>query len=248
MSEAHVVLVDISTFIFRSFHAAQGEFATADAVSIFRRLLQRLLQELRKSNPPTHLAAVFDAPGPTFRNAIYPDYKAHRSPGPDSLIPQLPLLHAVVQECGLPRVEQAGFEADDLIASYARQARARGATVTIVASDKDLMQLVTDKVTMFDPTKGRRIGRTEVIEKFGVPPEKVVEVQALAGDSTDNVPGVPSIGVKTAAQLIVEYGDLETLLARIAESEQSKVRQALLDNAEQAGFRAGWCSSMTRSH
>ena len=170
----------------------------------------------------------------TFRNKLYPDYKAHRPPAPDDLIPQFALIREAVRAFDLPCLEQGGFEADDLIATYAREAGERGATTTIVSSDKDLMQLVTDKVTMYDTMKDRRIGIPEVIEKFGVPPEKVVEVQALAGDSTDNVPGVPGIGVKTAAQLIVEYGDLETLLLRAGEIKQPKRREALIENAEKA--------------
>ena len=172
----------------------------------------------RPTNRPTHLAIIFDKSEITFRNKLYPDYKAHRPPAPDDLIPQFALIREAVRAFDLPCLEQVGFEADDLIATYARQAGERGATTTIVSSDKDLMQLVTDKVTMYDTMKDRRIGIPEVIEKFGVPPEKVVEVQALAGDSTDNVPGVPGIGVKTAAQLIVEYGDLETLLGAPARS------------------------------
>ena len=248
----HVVLIDISTIIFRAYHAARGEsnnglpvdaaglpIGTAegppvDAVPILRRLLEKLLQGLQAGTPPTHLAAVFDAPGLTFRNAIYPDYKAQRPPWPEDLVPQLPMIREVVRAFELPCVEQAGFEADDVIATYARQARERGAAVTIVASDKDLMQLVTDRLVMFDPMKDRRIGIAEVIEKFGVPPEQVADVQALAGDSTDNVPGVPRIGLKTAAKLIVEYGGLEQLLARAGEIGRPNWRQALLDNAAQA--------------
>src|SRR5690348_15349266 len=185
-------------------------------------------------NRPTHLTIVFDKSEVTFRNDIYKDYKAHRPPAPDDLIPQFAFIRDAVRAFDLPCLEQAGFEADDLIATYARLATARGATTTIVSSDKDLMQLVTDKVTMYDTMKDRRIGIAEVIEKFGVPPEKVVEVQALAGDSTDNVPGVPGIGIKTAAQLITEYGDLEGLLTRAAEIKQPKRREALIENAEKA--------------
>src|ERR1700749_2530812 len=163
----------------------------------------------------------------TCRNKLYPSYKAHRPPAPDDLIPQFQLIREAVRAFDLPCLEQVGFEADDLIATYVRLACERGATATIVSSDKDLMQLVTDCVTMYDTMKDRRIGIAEVIEKFGVPPEKVVEVQALAGDSVDNVPGVPGIGIKTAAQLITEYGDLETLLARAGEIKQPKRREAL---------------------
>jgi DNA polymerase-1 len=187
-----------------------------------------------EDNRPTHLAIVFDKSEITFRNKLYADYKAHRPPAPDDLIPQFALIREAVRAFDLPCLEQVGFEADDLIATYARLATERGATTTIVSSDKDLMQLVTDKVTMYDTMKDRRIGVAEVIEKFGVPPEKVVEVQALAGDSTDNVPGVPGIGVKTAAQLIVEYGDLEQLLFRAGEIKQPKRREALIENAEKA--------------
>jgi DNA polymerase I len=200
----------------------------------FCNMLWKLLRDMPPDNRPTHLAIVFDKSEITFRNTLYPDYKAHRPPAPDDLIPQFSLIREAVRAFDLPCLEQGGFEADDLIATYAREAGERGATATIVSSDKDLMQLVTDKVTMFDTMKDRRIGIAEVIEKFGVPPEKVVEVQALAGDSTDNVPGVPGIGIKTAAQLIVEYGDLETLLLRAGEIKQPKRREALIENAEKA--------------
>ncbi len=183
-----------------------------NAVLGFCNMLWKLLRDMPPDNRPTHLAIMFDKSEITFRNKLYPDYKAHRPPAPDDLIPQFALIREAVRAFDLPCLEQGGFEADDLIATYAREAGELGATATIVSSDKDLMQLVTDSVTMYDTMKDRRIGIAEVIEKFGVPPEKVVEVQALAGDSTDNVPGVPGIGIKTAAQLIVEYGDLETLL------------------------------------
>ncbi|HEY4736387.1 MAG TPA: DNA polymerase I, partial [Xanthobacteraceae bacterium] len=169
-----------------------------------------------------------------FRTEMYPDYKAHRPDPPDDLRPQFPLIREAVKAFDLPCLEQRGFEADDLIATYVREGCEAGATATIVASDKDLMQLVRDGVIMFDTMKDRKIGRAEVIEKFGVPPEKVIEVQALIGDSTDNVPGVPGIGVKTAAQLIGEYGNLETLLKRAGEIKQEKRRQTLIDNAENA--------------
>jgi len=235
----HVFLVDGSSYIFRAYHALpplnrKSDGLQVNAVLGFCNMLWKLLRDMPPENRPTHLAIVFDKSEVTFRNKLYPDYKAHRPPAPDDLIPQFALIREAVRAFDLPCLEQAGFEADDLIATYARQAGERGATTTIVSSDKDLMQLVTDKVTMFDTMKDRRIGIPEVIEKFGVPPEKVVEVQALAGDSTDNVPGVPGIGVKTAAQLIVEYGDLETLLKRAGEIKQPKRREALIDNAEKA--------------
>ena len=235
----HVFLVDGSSYIFRAYHALpplnrKSDGLQVNAVLGFCNMLWKLLREMPEDNRPTHLAIVFDKSEITFRNKLYPDYKAHRPPAPDELIPQFALIREAVRAFDLPCLEQGGFEADDLIATYARIAGERGATTTIVSSDKDLMQLVTDKVTMYDTMKDRRIGIAEVIEKFGVPPEKVVEVQALAGDSTDNVPGVPGIGVKTAAQLIVEYGDLEQLLFRAGEIKQPKRRESLIENADKA--------------
>ena len=235
----HVFLVDGSSYIFRAYHALpplnrKSDGLQVNAVLGFCNMLWKLLRDMPPDNRPTHLAIIFDKSEVTFRNKLYPDYKAHRPPAPDDLIPQFGLIRDAVRAFDLPCLEQGGFEADDLIATYAREAGERGATATIVSSDKDLMQLVTDKVTMYDTMKDRRIGIAEVIEKFGVPPEKVVEVQALAGDSTDNVPGVPGIGIKTAAQLIVEYGDLETLLKRAGEIKQPKRREALIENAEKA--------------
>lgn len=235
----HVFLVDGSSYIFRAYHALpplnrKSDGLQVNAVLGFCNMLWKLLRDMPEDNRPTHLAIIFDKSEITFRNKLYPDYKAHRPPAPDDLIPQFALIREAVRAFDLPCLEQVGFEADDLIATYVRLACERGATATIVSSDKDLMQLVTDCVTMYDTMKDRRIGIPEVIEKFGVPPEKVVEVQALAGDSTDNVPGVPGIGVKTAAQLIVEYGDLETLLLRAGEIKQPKRREALLENAEKA--------------
>ncbi|MGH6717086.1 MAG: 5'-3' exonuclease H3TH domain-containing protein, partial [Bradyrhizobium sp.] len=235
----HVFLVDGSGYIFRAYHALpplnrKSDGLQVNAVLGFCNMLWKLLRDMPPDNRPTHLAIVFDKSEVTFRNRIYADYKAHRPPAPDDLIPQFPLIRSAVRAFDLPCLEQAGYEADDLIATYVRQAREHGATATIVSSDKDLMQLVTDGITMYDTMKDRRIGVAEVIEKFGVPPDKVVEVQALAGDSTDNVPGVPGIGIKTAAQLVVEYGDLESLLKRAGEIKQPKRRQALIENAEKA--------------
>ena len=235
----HVFLVDGSGYIFRAYHALPPLTRKSDGLQVnavlgFCNMLWKLLRDMPPDNRPTHLAIVFDKSEVTFRNKLYPDYKAHRPPAPDDLIPQFALIREAVRAFDLPCLEQGGFEADDLIATYVREACERGATATIVSSDKDLMQLVTDCVTMYDTMKDRRIGIAEVIEKFGVPPAKVVEVQALAGDSTDNVPGVPGIGIKTAAQLIVEYGDLETLLERAGEIKQPKRREALLENAEKA--------------
>ena len=235
----HVFLVDGSSYIFRAYHALpplnrKSDGLQVNAVLGFCNMLWKLLRDMPEDNRPTHLAIVFDKSEITFRNKLYPDYKAHRPPAPDDLIPQFALIREAVRAFDLPCLEQVGFEADDLIATYTRLACERGAIATIVSSDKDLMQLVTDQVTMYDTMKDRRIGIAEVIEKFGVPPEKVVEVQALAGNSTDNVPGVPGIGIKTAAQLIVEYGDLEQLLFRAGEIKQPKRREALIENAEKA--------------
>jgi DNA polymerase I len=235
----HIFLVDGSSYIFRAYHALpplnrKSDGLQVNAVLGFCNMLWKLLRDMPPDDRPTHLAIIFDKSEVTFRNAMYPDYKAHRPPAPDDLIPQFALIREAVRAFDLPCLEQSGFEADDLIATYVREACERGATATIVSSDKDLMQLVTDCVTMYDTMKDRRIGVAEVIEKFGVPPNKVVEVQALAGDSVDNVPGVPGIGIKTAAQLISEYGDLETLLARASEIKQPKRREALIGNAEKA--------------
>lgn len=235
----HVFLVDGSSYIFRAYHALpplnrKSDGLQVNAVLGFCNMLWKLLRDMPEDNRPTHLAIVFDKSEVTFRNAIYPEYKAHRPPAPDDLIPQFALIREAVRAFDLPCLEQVGFEADDLIATYVREACERGASATIVSSDKDLMQLVTDCVTMYDTMKDRRIGIPEVIEKFGVPPNKVVEVQALAGDSTDNVPGVPGIGIKTAAQLITEFGDLDQLLFRAGEIKQPKRREALLENAEKA--------------
>ncbi|HEY0331814.1 MAG TPA: DNA polymerase I [Rhodopseudomonas sp.] len=235
----HVFLVDGSSYIFRAYHALpplnrKSDGLQVNAVLGFCNMLWKLLRDMPPDNRPTHLAIIFDKSEKTFRNEMYPAYKAQRPPAPDDLIPQFALIREAVRAFDLPCLEQIGFEADDLIATYVRQACERGATATIVSSDKDLMQLVTDCVTMYDTMKDRRIGIPEVIEKFGVPPNKVVEVQALAGDSVDNVPGVPGIGVKTAAQLINDYGDLETLLSRATEIKQPKRREALIENAEKA--------------
>jgi DNA polymerase-1 len=234
----HVFLVDGSGYIFRAYHALpplnrKSDGLQVNAVLGFCNMLWKLLADM-KDDRPTHLAVIFDKSEKTFRTDFYPDYKAHRPDAPADLIPQFPLIREAVRAFDIPCLEQAGFEADDLIATYARLATEAGARTSIVSSDKDLMQLVSPSVTMYDTMKDKRIGREEVIEKFGVPPEKVIEVQSLIGDSTDNVPGVPGIGVKTAAQLIGEYGDLDTLLARAGEIKQEKRRQTLIDNAEQA--------------
>jgi DNA polymerase I len=236
----HLYLIDGSGYLFRAYHALPPLSRKSDglptgAVSGFTNMLWKLLEDTKSGDKPTHLAVIFDAGKKTFRNDIYPLYKANRPEPPEDLIPQFPLVRDATRAFGVPAIEEPGFEADDLIATYARVAREGGARVTIVSSDKDLMQLVIDgKVELFDPVKNKRLGSAEVMEKFGVPPSKVIEVQALAGDSTDNVPGVRGIGVKTAAELINLYGDLETLLKKAGEIKQPKRRETLIENADNA--------------
>jgi DNA polymerase-1 len=235
----HLFLVDGSGYIFRAYHALPPLTRKSDGLQVnavlgFCNMLWKLLADMPKDDKPTHLAVIFDKSEKTFRTEMYPQYKAHRPDLPEDLRPQFPLIRDAVRAFEIPCLEQAGFEADDLIATYARLACEAKATTTIVSSDKDLMQLVGPTVVMYDTMKDKRIGAAEVMEKFGVGPEKVIEVQALIGDSSDNVPGVPGIGVKTAAQLIGEYGDLETLLKRAGEIKQDKRRQTLIDNAELA--------------
>ena len=230
----HVYLVDGSGFIFRAFHGlppmTRPDGTPVNAVYGFTTMLMKLLAE----TDADHVAVVFDTSRQTFRSAIYPEYKAHRPPAPEELVPQFPLVRQATKAFDVCCIEMEGFEADDLIATYAREAVAVGAKVTIVSSDKDLMQLVGPGVEMYDPMKSRVIGAAEVFEKFGVAPDRVVDVQALCGDASDNVPGVPGIGIKTAAQLIQEYGDLDTLLARAGEIKQPKRRETLQQNAELA--------------
>ena len=232
-------LVDGSGFIFRAFHALPPLTRPSDqlpvgAVHGFCAMLWKLIAETKAAENPTHLAVIFDAGAVTFRNDIYNDYKANRPPPPEELVPQFPLIRDAVKAFNVACVEMDGYEADDLIATYATEIAANGGEVTIISSDKDLMQLVAPGISMFDTMKNRRFGREEVEEKFGVEPERVVDVQALAGDSVDNVPGVPGIGVKTAAGLIQEYGDLDSLLARAGEIKQPKRREKLIAFADQA--------------
>jgi DNA polymerase-1 len=231
---SHVYLIDGSGFIFRAYHAmpplTRPDGTPVGAVLGFTNMLLKLRQETESS----HFAVVFDVARKTFRDRIYPQYKANRPAPPDDLIPQFALVREATDAFSICRIEQEDFEADDLIATYAREAVKEGAKVTIVSSDKDLMQLVNDKVEMWDPMRERAIRAAEVKEKFGVGPDKVIDVQALCGDSVDNVPGVPGIGVKTAAELINHYGDLETLLKKAGEIKQPKRRQTLLDHAEDA--------------
>lgn len=238
----HLFLVDGSGFIFRAFHAIpalnrKSDGLPVNAVSGFCNMLWKLLRDARNTDvgvTPTHLAVIFDYSSTTFRKEIYPLYKANRSAPPEDLIPQFGLIRHATRAFNLPCIETEGFEADDIIATYARQAEAVGADVTIVSSDKDLMQLLTANVHMYDAMKDKQIGIPDVIEKWGVPPEKMIDLQAMTGDSTDNVPGIPGIGPKTAAQLLEEFGDLETLLARAGEIKQVKRRENIIANAELA--------------
>ncbi len=230
----HLVLVDGSGYIFRAYHAlppmTRPDGTPVNAVFGFTQMLSSFLAEHRGS----HLAVVFDAARATFRNEIFPNYKAHRPEPPEELVPQFALIREATEAFGVARVEHPGFEADDLIAAYARAFHEAGGEVTIVSSDKDLMQLVRPGVQMLDPIKRKPIREAEVVEKFGVPPGKVIEVQALIGDPVDNVPGVPKIGPKTAAELILAYGDLETVLANTAQIKQPMRRQNLEQYADQA--------------
>ena len=232
-------LVDGSGYIFRAYHALPPLTRKSDglpigAISGFCNMLWKLLVDMKaQPESPTHLAVIFDHSEKTFRNKLYDQYKAHRPPPPEDLVPQFPLMRRAARAFGIPSLELPGYEADDLIAAYACKVRDAGGEVTIISSDKDLMQLVGDRVSMLDTMKNVKIGREQVIEKFGVPPEKVVDVQALCGDSVDNVPGAPGIGVKTAALLINEYGDLDTLLARAGEIKQPKRRDTLIEFADQ---------------
>ena len=229
-----LVLVDGSGYIFRAFHGLpmmnRPDGTPINAVFGFTKMLLKLKADLN----PSHIIVIFDAGRVTFRNDIYPEYKSNRSEPPEELVPQFALVRQAAEAIGLPVLEMPGFEADDLIASYARQAEQAGMSCLIVSSDKDLMQLVRGNITMLDPMKNRPIGREEVIEKFGVTPDKVVDVQALAGDSTDNVPGVPGLGIKTAAELINQFGDLDSLLAAAETIKQPKRRENLIQFAEQA--------------
>jgi DNA polymerase-1 len=232
--EKRLILIDGSGYIFRAFHAlppmTRPDGVHVNAVYGFTSLLSTFLQK----HAASHIAVVFDSARLTFRNDIYPDYKAHRPEPPPELVPQFALIREATDALGVCCIEQPGYEADDMIAAYARAFVEQGGSVAIVSSDKDLMQLIRPGVEMLDPIKQKPIREPEVLEKFGVTPDKVVEVQALAGDSTDNVPGVPGIGIKTAAQLINEYGDLETLLASSGKIKQPKRREALEQNAEKA--------------
>ena len=235
----HVYLIDGSGYIFRAYHALPPLTRPSDGLPVgavhgFCGMLWKLLRESNELAPPTHMAVIFDYSAKTFRSDLYDGYKAHRPEPPEDLIPQFPLVRDAVRAFNVSCIEKEGYEADDLIATYALQAKEAGADVTIVSSDKDLMQMVQPGVVMYDTMKNKVIGEEGVVEKFGVTPDKVIEVQALIGDTSDNVPGVPGIGVKTAALLINDYGDLETLLARTDEIKQKKRRENLIEFADQA--------------
>ncbi len=229
-----LILIDGSGFIFRAYHSlpplTRGDGTNVGAVYGVTNMLIRLLEDM----PSSHVAVIFDAARKTFRNDIYPEYKAHRPPAPDDLVPQFAIVREATEALGLPALELKNFEADDIIATYATQATAQNMETVIVSSDKDLMQLIDENINMYDAMKRKNIGPDEVFEKFGVTPEQVIEAQALIGDSSDNVPGVPGIGAKGAAQLINEYNDLEGVLAAANGMKKSKRKENLIEFAEQA--------------
>ena len=234
----HLHLIDGSAFIFRAYHALPPLTRKSDglpvgAVSGFCNMLNRYIEDIDGPDAPTHVAVIFDYSSESFRNKIYDGYKANRPPAPEDLVPQFPLTREATKAFNIACEEMEGFEADDMIATLATRARDAGGRVTIISSDKDLMQLVGDGIEMYDAMKNKSIDREGVFEKFGVYPDRVIDVQALAGDSVDNVPGAPGIGIKTAAMLINEFGDLDELLRRSDEIKQPKRRQALTDNEEQ---------------
>src|SRR5947209_9647617 len=246
MSEAdpsarpHLYLVDGSSYIFRAYHRlpplTNRHGAPAGAVYGYTTMLWKLADGLTRADGPTHMAVILDASEHTHRNVMYEQYKAHRPPPPEDLVPQFPLIRVATRAFSIPCIEEAGLEADDIIACYVTAAKAAGWKVTIVSSDKDLMQLIDEDagIDMLDTMNDRRIGRAEVLEKFGVPPEKVGDVLALMGDSVDNVPGVPGIGPKTASQLIQTFGDLETVLASTEQITKPKLKQSLVEHADDA--------------
>ncbi|MBD1172013.1 DNA polymerase I [Pelagibacterales bacterium SAG-MED05] len=238
----HYYLIDGSGYIFRAYYALPPLSRKSDglptgAVSGFCSMLFKLLEDSRSDDSihkPTHFAVIFDSARKNFRNDIYSEYKANRAEAPDDLIPQFEYIRKSVKAFNLPSIELLNYEADDLIATYAKQITDAGAKVTVISSDKDLMQLVSDKIRLYDPMKSKVIGEKEVLEKFGVKPNQVIDVQSLAGDSSDNIPGVPGIGVKTAAELINKYKNLDTLLKKASEIPQNKRRETLLENKDKA--------------
>ena len=238
MSSRHLYLVDGSSYIFRAYHRlpplTNRHGVPANAVYGFTTMLWKLLKDLAGDGGPSHLAVIFDASSKTFRNDMYDQYKAHRPPAPEDLVPQFPLIREATRAFSVPCIETHGLEADDIIACYSQAALKVGWKVTIVSSDKDLMQLIVPGLDMLDTMNDRRLGAEHVFEKFGVGPEKLGDVLALMGDSVDNVPGVPGIGPKTASQLIQQFGDLESVLAAAETITKPKLRQSLIEHAEMA--------------
>src|SRR3569833_527955 len=236
----HLYLGDGSSYIYRAYHRlpplTNRHGQPAGAVYGYTTMLWKLADGLSTADGPTHMAVILDASEQTFRNEMYDGYKAHRPPPPEDLVPQFPLIRTATRAFSIPCIEEAGLEADDIIACYVTEAKRAGWKVTIVSSDKDLMQLIDEDagIDMLDTMNDRRIGREQVLEKFGVPPVLVGDVLALMGDSVDNVPGVPGIGPKTASQLIQQYGDRETVLASTHEITKPKLKQSLIDYAGDA--------------
>src|SRR5438045_1302704 len=238
-AQNHLYLVDGSSYIFRAYHRlpplTNRHGQPICAVYGYTTMLWKLAGDLSRADGPTHMAVILDASEHTHRNVMYDQYKAHRPPPPEDLVPQFPLIRVATRAFSIPCIEEEGLEADDIIACYVTAAKAAGWKVTIVSSDKDLMQLIEEpQIDMLETMNDRRIGRNEVLEKFGVPPEKVGDVLALMGDSVDNVPGVPGIGPKTASQLIQQFGALETVLASTEAITKPKLKQSLVEHADDA--------------
>ena len=234
----HLFLIDGSGYIFRAYYALPPLYRKSDglptgAVNGFCNMIYKLVEDTNRDVKPSHIAVIFDSARKTFRNDIYKDYKANRGEPPEDLIPQFQIIKDSVKAFGIQSIELPGFEADDIIATYARIGNEKGWQVSIVSSDKDLMQIVDRNISLIDTMKNKSIGPDEVIEKFGVEPKKVIDVQALAGDSSDNVPGAPGIGIKTAATLINEFGNLENLLKNCHQIKQNKRRETLENFQEQ---------------
>ena len=238
----HFYLIDGSGYIFRAYYALPPLTRKSDglpvgAVSGFCNMLFKLIEDSNSKDnlqKPTHFAVIFDSARKNFRNEIYSDYKANRTEAPEDLAPQFEYIRKSVEAFNLPSIELLNYEADDLIATYAKQITEAGAKVTVISSDKDLMQLVSNKIRLFDPMKSKVIGEKEVLEKFGVKPNQVIDVQSLAGDTSDNIPGVPGIGIKTASELINKYKNLDNLLNKASEITQNKRRETLIANKEKA--------------
>ena len=235
----HYYLVDGSGYIFRAYYALPPLSRKSDglptgAVSGFCSMLFKLLEDARSENSASHFAVIFDSAKKNFRNEIFKEYKSNRTEAPEDLVPQFEYIRKSVKAFNLPSVELINYEADDLIATYSKKIIEAGSQVTIISSDKDLMQLVSDEVKLYDPMKNKLIGEKEVGEKFGVKPNQVIDVQSLAGDSSDNIPGVPGIGVKTAAELINKYKNLDNLFKNVDQITQKKRKETLSQNKEKA--------------